>query len=73
MNNSTDNTSPKDKIESFLNRACQAEARKDYVEAERLFGMALYCEGLSRPDVASAKDYTNRAGHLYGETTQSPE
>ena len=73
MNNSADNMTPKSKIESFLNQACQAEARGNRAEAERFFSFALYCEGLTRADVAVAKDYVQQAGHVYGDATLSPE
>lgn len=72
-----DNTQSKmatcEKLESFLSRACALEAANDRKEAERLFRFALYCEGRSRPEVTSAKDYANQAGRVYKETTLSPE
>jgi len=65
MNDLTNQTSLKEKLESFLDRACQAEA--DYPEAERLFRFALRCEELSRPDVGNAREYARQAGLVYEE------
>ena len=52
-------------LESFLSRACAAEAANDHKDAERLFRLALYCEGRLRPDVSSAKDYAAQVGPVY--------
>ena len=65
MNELTNNKNLKDKLESFLNRACEAEAQGDYVQAERLFRLALYCDGRLRPDVTNAKEYAETAGSVY--------
>jgi len=73
MSTLTDPANLKHKIESYLDRACQAEAQGNRAEAERFFRFALYCEGLTRADVAVAKDYVQQAGHVYGQSTLSPE
>lgn len=65
MNNLTNQKSLKEQLESYLDRACQAEAEGNYAEAERLFRLSLYCEGLSRPDVGNAQGYARQAGQVY--------
>jgi hypothetical protein len=65
MNDLTNAKNLKEKLESFLAQSCEAEERGDRVEAERLFKMALYCEGLSRPEVGSAREYAQQAGCVY--------
>ena len=56
-----------EKLDVFLTRACEAEVNGDYAEAERLFRLALYCEGRLRPDVTDAKEYVLQAGPVYQE------
>ncbi len=56
------------RLESYLNRACQAEAVGNYVEAERMFRFALYCEGRSRLEVGSAREYAQQARPVYGDS-----
>jgi len=60
-------TSLKEKLGSYLDRACEAEARGDYAEAEHLFKLALFCEGRLRPEVTDAKDYVDKSGPMYQE------
>lgn len=57
MNELISSANLKDKLETYLDKACQAEAQGNHVEAERCFRLALYCEGRLRPDVSSAKEY----------------
>ena len=57
------------KLESFLTRACEAESKKDFVEAERLFMLAMYCDGRIRLDITDAKKYVAQAGPLYKPST----
>jgi len=54
-----------EKLESFLTRACEAEGANDHMEAERLFRMALYCEGNLVPKVTYVREYVNQAGPVY--------
>ena len=49
MDNQTKQTNLKEKINSFLDRACQEEAG-NLVKAEKLFNFALRCEELSCSD-----------------------
>ena len=56
-----------EKLEDFLLRACEAEAKGGFVEVNRLFRLALYCEGRLRPDVTDAREYANRTGPVYEE------
>jgi hypothetical protein len=65
MNVLTSQTSLKEKLESFLARACEAEAAGGYREAERLFRMALHCEGHLSPEVTNVSEYVNQAGTVY--------
>ena len=64
-----DNTEPgwsiKEKVEVFLSRACEAEAKKNFVEAERLFNFALFCDAKLRPDVVDARQYVNQTEPVY--------
>lgn len=73
MNELTNQTSLKEKLESCLNRACQAEAEGNRSEAEWQFRFALYCEGLSRSDVESTREYVRQAGPLYPDTQSQGE
>jgi len=52
-------------LDAYLNRACEAEARGDFDEAERMFRFALHCEAHSRSDVGNASEYVQRVGPLY--------
>jgi len=54
-----------EKLESFLTRACEAEGANDHMEAERLFRMALYCEGNLVPKVTYVREYVNQARPVY--------
>jgi hypothetical protein len=54
-----------EKLEGFLDSACEAEARKDFAEAEHQFRLALFCDGRIRPDVTDAKEYVRQAGSVY--------
>ena len=54
-----------EKLDDFLNRSCEAEAKGNYPEAERLFRLALFCEGKIRPDVTDVKLYIEQAGPVY--------
>ncbi len=47
------------KLEGFLNGACKAESEGDRKESERLFKLALFCEGILQTGVADAKQYGN--------------
>ena len=73
MNDLTNPKNLKEKLESYLDRACEAEERGDRVEAERLFGIALYCEGLSRPGAGGARNYVQQAGPVYGDSQRRLE
>jgi hypothetical protein len=67
MNAQKNPTSLEQKLESFLDRACIAEAGGNLREANRLFRMALLCEGRLRPDVVNYKQYADEAGPVYSE------
>jgi len=67
MNDLTNPMSLTEKLETFLTRACAAEADGDYREANRLFRMALRCEGMLRTDVTDYKEYADEAGSVYPE------
>ena len=54
-----------EKLETFLGRACEAEAKGNHPEAERLFRLALFCEGKIRPEITDAKHYVEQAGPVY--------
>jgi hypothetical protein len=66
MDNLTHSKNLKERLETYLDRACQAEAAGNSVEAERQFKFAAYCEGLSRPDVGNAREYVRQIGPVYG-------
>jgi hypothetical protein len=53
------------KLESYLGRACEAEAAHDFEKAERFFKYALFYEGKLLPDVSDAKQYVAEAGPVY--------
>jgi hypothetical protein len=67
METTVNRTSMAEKLEDFLDRACEAEASGGKSEAERLFRMALYCEGRLRPDVTEAREYVRQVGPVYME------
>jgi len=75
MDNAELGQSMKGKLEIFLSRACEAEAKKDFAEAEHQFRLALFCDGRMRPDVTDAKEYVRQAGPIYKPTpaTVRPE
>lgn len=50
----------KEKLEEFLTRACEAEAKGEQAKAERLFRLAVFCEGKLCPDVVNAKEYVEQ-------------
>ena len=54
-----------EKCENYIVDACNAEMKENFVEAERLFRLALFCDGKARPDVMIARDYVNQAGPVY--------
>lgn len=54
-----------EKLEHYLNLACDAEANGDRVEAERQFRRALCYEGKLRSDVTHARDYAEMVGPVY--------
>ena len=56
-----------EKLENFLDQACQAEVRDNNKKAERLFRLALYCEGKLKTGV-NVKQYVEEAGPVYEET-----
>lgn len=60
------------KMENFLEQACEAESRLDYVEAERLFGLALLCDGNLREDVRDARMYLQSTRPVYVWTVSRP-
>ena len=53
------------KLESFLKRAHEAEARQNYFRAARAFALALLCEGRLRPEVTDACGYVRHAMPVY--------
>jgi hypothetical protein len=59
-----------EKLGKFLDRACEAEAKGEYSEAERLFRLALFCEGKIRPEITDAKQYIELAGPVYEKAKQ---
>jgi hypothetical protein len=69
MNNAQISESLEQKREGYLARACAAESENNFFEAERLFRLALYCDGRIRLDIADAKKYVEQAGPLYKPST----
>ncbi len=65
METAVNSMSMAQKLEDFLAQACEAEVSGDKSEAERLFRMALYCEGRLRPDVTDAREYVRQVGPVY--------
>ena len=53
------------KLESYLNQACEAESERDFEKAERCFKFAFFQEGKLRPEVDDAKKYVTEAGPVY--------
>ena len=53
------------RIEHFLEKACEAEAKEDFYRAARLFTFALFCEGKLRPDVKNPHAYIFQAMPVY--------
>jgi hypothetical protein len=53
------------KLERFLKRAQEGEAKKDYLRAGRAFALALYCDGMLRPEVTDPWGYVCRAMPVY--------
>jgi hypothetical protein len=56
MDTFTTETSPALELEAYLTKACEAEARGDPVEAERLFACALRCEALPQSNVGNVSE-----------------
>jgi hypothetical protein len=54
-----------ERLEDSLVQACEAETRKDIVEAERLFRRALFYDAKLAGKAATAKAYIEAAGPLY--------
>lgn len=54
-----------EKLESYLNQTCDAEASGDRAEAERQFRRAVFYEAKLRSDVVHAKDYVAMVGPVY--------
>ncbi len=65
MSNLSDCQNLKDKLETFLAMACEAEAVGNQMEAERLFRLAIFCEAKMRPDVENNKKYVEEAMPVY--------
>ena len=65
MNHLPSSVRLQENLETYLNRSCEAEAKGDIPEAERLFKLALGCEGLSQPGVGNVSEYVQRAGPVY--------
>ncbi len=57
-----------DKLEGYLNQACEAELAQDYENAERFLKFALFYEGKLLPEVSSPKKYTADVGPVYKKT-----
>ncbi|MFC1675944.1 hypothetical protein ACFL3G_02640 [Planctomycetota bacterium] len=55
----------KERLQCFLDRACEAEEKKDYFTAGRLFRLALFSEAKLRPDVNNAYGYIYKAMPIY--------
>jgi len=53
-----------EKLESYLNLACEAEEKENYLEAALQFRKALYYEAKLR-EVANAKEYIDAAVPIY--------
>jgi len=53
------------KLEGFLKRAHEAEVRENYFRAARAFALALYCDGMLRPEVDDACAYVRQALPIY--------
>ena len=73
MDNTQISEGLKQKRESFLAQACEAESKKDFAEAERFFRLAMYCDGRIRRDVTDAKKYVEQAGTVYKPTATAAE
>jgi len=71
MNEFTVNTDLGVKLEDFLDKACQAEAAGNRIEAERQFRLALYCEGKLHSDATNARDYVNGASPVYNDVSST--
>jgi hypothetical protein len=65
MNNEEKKRHFKNRLESFLSRACESETNKDYVTAARLFRLALFCETKVRTDINSTYGYIFQAMPVY--------
>lgn len=65
MQNSINAEKVEEKLNDFLVRACEAENKRDYVEANRLFRYALFCEARLCPYVGNAKEYVQQVGAVY--------
>lgn len=55
---------PVERIDYFLNKACDAEEQKNYEEAERCFKFALHAESKTR-GVKSVIEYIKQVGPVY--------
>ncbi|MFC1637244.1 hypothetical protein ACFL5Z_20690 [Planctomycetota bacterium] len=65
MNEGMRTYDPKNKLEDFLDRACIAEGEGNKREANRLFRIALLCEGTLRADITEARKYADETGLVY--------
>ena len=73
MNELMNTTNLEEKLDNFLDKACQAEAEGNLSEAEQHFRYALYCEGRSRFDAENAREYVRQAGSIYPPTQSQGE
>lgn len=53
------------KLERFLKRAQKAEAKQNRFKAARAFALALYCDGILRPEVTDPCGYVRHAMPVY--------
>ena len=65
MNSVQNEDRRQENVDAYLAGACQAEARGDIGEAQRLLGLALDCEQMPQPGVASAIDGVQQPGPAY--------
>lgn len=54
-----------ERLERFLKRAQEAEAKENHFRAGRAFALALYCDGMLRSEVTDACGYVRHAMPVY--------
>ncbi len=59
-------------LEGYLEAACEAETKGEYLQTGLQFRKTLFYEGKMRPEVTNAKEYVNSAWAVYNAANSLP-